>query len=219
VRGRYPSFNAMLHGPLVIQGYAYWKVPIWLSFGACRQLFDTVMGSVFLLSWVTLGWGNLMVHGVMVFTLWTRSKSNTYRFTKNATRCMSALTCNTGFIMYAFNFFNQRMHLFVSVQFTLHMFRPWRGHHQGCVDKFTSLFTAPFGIITTVTLFKAINYVGNHQYTQFLQVVSWNVLVYSISQGWPNRGSRATCGSLIYNVRLAEICWLSPFLHHNSYKG
>jgi hypothetical protein len=82
------------------------------------------------------------------------------------------------FIM-IFNFFNQRMHLFISVQFTLHMFRPRPGHHQGYTDKFTSLFTGPFGIITTVTLFKAIIYVGNHQYTHFLQVVSWNVLVYS----------------------------------------
>jgi hypothetical protein len=39
-----------------------------------------------------------------------------------------------------------------------------------------------------------------------------------LDQGWPNRGSRATCGSLIYNVRLAEICWLNSFLHYNSYE-
>jgi hypothetical protein len=36
----------------------------------------------------------------------------------------------------------------ISVQFTLHMFRPLLGHHQGYNDKFTSLFTGPFGIIT-----------------------------------------------------------------------
>jgi hypothetical protein len=63
------------------------------------------------------------------------------------------------------------MHLFISVQFTLHMFRPWLGHHQGYVHEFTSLFTGPFGIITTVTLFKAIIYIGNHRYTKFLQVM------------------------------------------------
>jgi hypothetical protein len=42
------------------------------------------------------------------------------------------------------------MHFLFSyfVQFTLHMFRPWLGHHQGYIDKFTSLFTGPFGIIT-----------------------------------------------------------------------
>jgi hypothetical protein len=39
-----------------------------------------------------------------------------------------------------------------------------------------------------------------------------------IVQGCPNRGSRATCGSLTYNVRLAEICWLSSFLHYSLYK-
>jgi hypothetical protein len=33
----------------------------------------------------------------------------------------------------------------------------------------------------------------------------------AIDQGWPNRGSRATFGSLTYNVWLAEICWLSSF--------
>jgi hypothetical protein len=87
--------------------------------------------------------------------------------------------CSPCILTLTFNFFNQWMHLFISVQFTLHMFRPWLGHHQGYVDKFTSLFTAPFSIITTVTLFKAIIYVGNHQYTQFLQAVCWNGLVYS----------------------------------------
>jgi hypothetical protein len=38
----------------------------------------------------------------------------------------------------------------IYVQFTVHMFRPWLGHHQGDIDKFTSLFTGPFGIITAL---------------------------------------------------------------------
>jgi hypothetical protein len=42
-----------------------------------------------------------------------------------------------------FQFFNQRMQFLFSyfVQLTLHTFRPWLGHHQGYIDKFTSLFT------------------------------------------------------------------------------
>jgi hypothetical protein len=32
---------------------------------------------------------------------------------------------------------------------------------------------------------------------------------WTLIQGWPNRSSRATCGSLTCNVLLAEICWLS----------
>jgi hypothetical protein len=49
-----------------------------------------------------------------------------------------------------FQFFNQRKHFYfrISVQLTLHMFRPRPGHHQAYTDKFTSLFTGPFGIIT-----------------------------------------------------------------------
>jgi hypothetical protein len=49
-----------------------------------------------------------------------------------------------------FQIFNQLMHFYfrISVQLILHMFRPRHGHHQGYIDKFTSLFTGPFGIIT-----------------------------------------------------------------------
>jgi hypothetical protein len=108
-----------------------------------------------------------------------RDKRTWMRSSTSCRKHVLSVMCTKYDIKMGFNFFNQRMHLFVSVQFTPHMFRPWLGHHQRYVDKFTSLFTAPFGIITTITLFKAIIYIGNHQYTQFLQVASWNVLVYS----------------------------------------
>jgi hypothetical protein len=53
-------------------------------------------------------------------------------------------------LFFNFQFFNHRMHFYFrfSVQLILHMFRPLPGHHQGYIDKVTSLFTGPFGIIT-----------------------------------------------------------------------
>jgi hypothetical protein len=78
-----------------------------------------------------------------------------------------------------FHFFNQQMHFLFSY------FRSIHPTHVSTVtlpssryiDKFTSLFTGPFDIITTVTMFKAIFYIDNHRYTKFLQAFSWNVLV------------------------------------------
>jgi uncharacterized membrane protein len=61
-------------------------------------------------------------------------------------------------------FLNQRIHFLFSY------FCPIHPTHVSAVtlpssrytDKFTSLFTGPFGIITTVTLFKATIYIDNH---------------------------------------------------------
>jgi hypothetical protein len=72
------------------------------------------------------------------------------------------------------NFFNQRMHFLFSYFCSIHptyvsaVTLPSSRY----IDKFTSLFTGPFGIITTVTLFKAIIHIDNHRCTQLLQVVS-----------------------------------------------
>jgi hypothetical protein len=48
----------------------------------------------------------------------------------------------------------------ISVQFTLHMFRPLLCHHQGYIDKFTSLFTGPFGTIID-NMFGELNKIQN----------------------------------------------------------
>ena len=82
--------------------------------------------------------------------------------------------CSPSILTLIFSSFNQRMHFLLSYFCSIHptyvsaVIRPSSRY----VDKFTSLFTSPFGIITTVTLYKAIIYIGNHQYTKFLQVVS-----------------------------------------------
>jgi hypothetical protein len=53
-----------------------------------------------------------------------------------------------GTLIFSFLPTNALFQFRISVQFTLHMFRPWLGHLQGYIDKFTSLFTGQFGIIT-----------------------------------------------------------------------
>jgi hypothetical protein len=54
-----------------------------------------------------------------------------------------------------FELTNALFYFRTSVQFTLHVSAVTRPSSR-YVDKFTSLFTSPFGIITTVTLFEAM---------------------------------------------------------------